>query len=124
MLDEDLSSLLAAAATGALPTRRARFAPEPHVGVVLASGGYPESSRSGKAIAGVDAAAQVPGALVFHAGTALHDGQLVTSGGRVLTVVGHAPTHRQAIDVAYDAASRISFEGMQLRRDIGRKALR
>jgi phosphoribosylamine--glycine ligase len=124
MLDEDLSWLLAAAATGVLPSRPARFRNEPHVGVVLASGGYPESSESGKVITGMDAASKVPGALVFHAGTSRRGNQLVTAGGRVLTVVGRGATHRRAIDVAYEAASHIAFEGMQLRRDIGQKALR
>jgi phosphoribosylamine--glycine ligase len=123
MLDEDLSSLLAAAARGSLPSRRARFRPQPHVGVVLAAGGYPEAPESGKVIAGLDAAAAVPDALVFHAGTSRRDGDVVTSGGRVLTVVGRGATHRDAIDVAYRAASHIRFEGMQFRRDIGRKAL-
>lgn len=124
MLDEDLSWLLAAAATEALPSRPARFRNEPHVGVVLASGGYPESSRSGSVITGVEAASKVPGALVFHAGTSRRDGQLVTSGGRVLTVVGRGPTYREAIEVAYRAAAHITFDGMQLRHDIGQKALR
>ena len=123
MLDEDLSWLLDATVTGALPSRAAQFRSEPHVGVVLASRGYPESSESGTVITGVDAAAAVPGALVFHAGTARRDGQLVTSGGRVLTVVGRGPTRRDAIDIAYRAASRISFDGMQMRTDIGRRAL-
>ena len=123
MLDEDLSWLLGAAATGALPSRSARFRSEPHVGVVLASRGYPESSESGTVITGVDAAAATPGAMVFHAGTARRDRQLVTSGGRVLTVVGRGATHREAIDVAYRAAALISFDGMQMRTDIGRKAL-
>jgi phosphoribosylamine--glycine ligase len=123
MLDEELSSLLAAAASGRLPQRRARFRREPHVGVVLAAGGYPEDAETGKPITGVDAASEVPGALVFHAGTALRAGQLVTAGGRVLTVVGRGASHREAIDVAYRAASLVGFEGMQFRRDIGRKAL-
>ncbi len=123
MLDEGLSALLAAAASGRLPRRRARFRPEPHVGVVLAAGGYPEHAETGKPIAGVEAAAEIPGAVVFHAGTALRDGRLVTAGGRVLTIVGRGPSHREAIDVAYRAASLIAFEGMQFRRDIGRKAL-
>jgi phosphoribosylamine--glycine ligase len=123
MLDEDLSWLLAAAATGALPERAARFRDEPHVGVVLAAGGYPETAESGRPITGLDAAAAVPNALVFHAGTAKRDRQLVTSGGRVLTIVGRGPTHRAAIDVAYQAASLVKFDGMQFRRDIGRKAL-
>ncbi len=124
MLDEDLSWLLAAAATDALPSRAARFRDEPHVGIVLASGGYPESFESGKVITGVAEASQVPGALVFHAGTSRRDGQLVTSGGRVLTVVGRGATYRAAIEVAYQAAAHISFDGMQSRRDIGQKALR
>ena len=123
MLDEDLAWLLAEAATGALPSRPARFRSEPHVGVVLASGGYPDTPESGKPIDGIDAASEVPGSIVFHAGTSKRDGRLVTAGGRVLTVVGRSATYRDAIDTAYAAASRIHFEGMQYRRDIGRKAL-
>ena len=123
MLDEDLGWLLGEAATGALPSRPARFRREPHVGVVLAAGGYPDSPETGKAIDGLDAASNVPGAIVFHAGTAKRDGRLVTAGGRVLTVVGRSTTYKDAIDTAYAAASRIHFEGMQYRRDIGRKAL-
>ena len=123
MLDEDLSWLLGAAATGALPSRAARFSKQVHVGVVLAAGGYPETVETGKIISGLEAAAEVPGAVVFHAGTARQDGRIVTSGGRVLTVVGRGATYRDAIDIAYSAASRITFDGMQFRRDIGRKAL-
>ena len=123
MLDEDLAWLLGEAATGALPSRPARFRNEPHVGVVLAAGGYPDAPETGKIIDGIDAAGATPGSLVFHAGTARRDGRLVTAGGRVLTVVGRSTTYRGAIDTAYAAASRIHFEGMQYRRDIGRKAL-
>jgi phosphoribosylamine---glycine ligase len=123
MLDEDLASLLGEAATGALPSRPARFRNEPHVGVVLAAGGYPDAPEAGRAIEGIDAASHVPGSIVFHAGTARRDGRIVTSGGRVLTVVGHSTTFRDAIETAYAAASRIHFDGMQYRRDIGRKAL-
>ncbi len=123
MLDEDLSALLAAAAAGRLPSRPARFREEPHVGVVLAAAGYPESPETGKVITGVDAAAAEAGALVFHAGTAMRNAQLVTSGGRVLTVVGRGASYRDAIEAAYRAAAHIRFEGMQFRRDIGRKAL-
>ena len=124
MLDEELSWLLGAAATGALPARRAKFREEPHVGVVLASRGYPESSENDQPIFGLDNAAAVKGAIVFHAGTARRDGQIVTAGGRVLTVVGRGRTHREAIETAYAAAAHIRFDGMQLRRDIGQKALR
>lgn len=122
-LDEDLSWLLGSAATGVLPSRPARFRPEPHVGVVLASAGYPESARSGDPITGVEKASAVPGALVFHAGTARDDGRLVTAGGRVLTVVGRGASYRDAIDVAYRAASHIHFPGVQFRSDIGRRTL-
>jgi len=123
MLDEDLAWLLGEAATGALPSRAARFRREPHVGVVLAAGGYPDAPEMGKAIDGIAAASDVPGAIVFHAGTAKRDGRLVTAGGRVLTVVGRSTTYRDAIETAYTAASRIHFDGMQYRHDIGRKAL-
>ena len=123
MFDEDLAWLLGEAATGALPSRPARFRREPHVGVVLAAGGYPDAPETGKAIDGVAAAGDVPGAIVFHAGTAKREGRLVTAGGRVLTVVGRSRTFKDAIDTAYAAASRIHFDGMQYRRDIGRKAL-
>jgi phosphoribosylamine---glycine ligase len=123
MLDEDLAWLLDQAATGALPSRPARFRQEPHVGVVLAAGGYPDSPETDKPIDGVDSANDVPGCIVFHAGTSTRDGRLVTAGGRVLTVVGRSTTYRDAIDTAYAAASRIHFDGMQYRRDIGRKAL-
>jgi phosphoribosylamine---glycine ligase len=123
MLDEELSWLLASAATSALPDRAARFRSEPHVGVVLAAAGYPETPDVGDIITGIDDAASVPGALVLHAGTTRREGKWLTAGGRVLTVVGRGPTHRDAIEVAYRAAERIQFRGMQYRRDIGRKAL-
>jgi phosphoribosylamine--glycine ligase len=122
-LDEDLSGVLAAAADGALPSRQARFRAEPRVGVVLASAGYPDNVETGRIISGIEDAAGVAGALVFHAATRLSDGRLMTAGGRVLTVVGSGSSFRDAIDVAYRAAARIRFDGMQFRSDIGRKAL-
>jgi phosphoribosylamine--glycine ligase len=123
MLDEDLSQLLMSAAQGQLSSRAPRFRHEPHVGVVLAAGGYPDAPETGKVISGIDVAAAVPSALVFHAGTSTRDGQLITAGGRVLTVVGRGATYQDAIDVAYRAASHIHFEGMHYRTDIGKKAL-
>lgn len=123
MLDESLAALLASAAAGTLVSRDARFSDDKYVGVVLASGGYPDVTQSGKVIEGLESAALVPDALVFHAGTAERDGRVVTSGGRVLTVVGRGSTYEQAIDVAYKAAHLVSFEGLQFRRDIGRKAV-
>jgi phosphoribosylamine--glycine ligase len=123
MLDESFAGLLVAAAEGTLPPRAARFRAEPHVGVVLAAGGYPDAPESGKTITGLDEAARIPGTLVFHAGTRRRDGHIETAGGRVLTVVGRGSSYQVAIDLAYQAASRIGFAGMQLRHDIGRKAL-
>jgi phosphoribosylamine--glycine ligase len=123
MLDEDLSWLLGESATGALPSRAARFRNEPHVGVVVAAGGYPDTPEAGQTITGIEEASAVPGALVFHAGTSKRDSSLVTAGGRVLTVVGRGGSYEKAIEVAYEAASLIHFDGMQYRRDIGRKAL-
>jgi phosphoribosylamine--glycine ligase len=120
MLDEDLSSLLVAAAAGDLPSRAARFRSEPHVAVVLAAAGYPDTPRTGDVITGTETAAAEPGALVFHAGTARRDRDLVTAGGRVLSIVGRGATHDEATRVAYHAASHIAFEGMQFRRDIAR----
>jgi phosphoribosylamine--glycine ligase len=75
------------------------------------------------AITGLDRAAALDEVVVFHAGTATREGRLVTAGGRVLTVVATAADYRVAIDRAYEAVSLISFDGMQYRRDIGRKAL-
>lgn len=123
MLDEDFPALLAGVADGTLPDRPAAFRPEPHVCVVVAAGGYPDAVETGRVISGLDAAAAVPGALVLHAGTARRGGEVVTAGGRVLSVVGRGATHREAIDTAYRAASCIRFDGMQFRRDIGAKAL-
>jgi phosphoribosylamine--glycine ligase len=93
------------------------------VGVVLASAGYPGSVTIGMPIAGIDDASALPGVEVLHAATALQDGRLVTSGGRVLTVVGRGPSFDIAIARAYAGVGRISFDGMQYRRDIGRKAV-
>lgn len=123
LIDEPLLPLLQSAAEGRLRDMRVRMAPETRVGIVLASRGYPERSESGHVIAGLDAAAQLPHVQVFHAGTAMRDGHVVTAGGRVLTVVGCARTYDEAIRRAYDGVRLVSFDGMQYRRDIGRNAL-
>ncbi len=94
-----------------------------HPRVVLASRGYPESSEPGWPISGIDAAEAMPGVSVYHAGTALREGRVVTGGGRVLTVVGRGADYATAIARAYSGVQQISFDGMQYRRDIGRKAL-
>ena len=90
--------------------------------VVIASGGYPGSYAKGKAIAGLDAAAEVPGATVFHCGTKAVDGQTLTAGGRVLSVTGCGATLREAVDTAYGAVSKISFENAFYRKDIAHRA--
>jgi phosphoribosylamine---glycine ligase len=84
---------------------------------VLSGGEYPERGDQGTPIEGVEAA-ETSGALVFHAGTALHDGRLVTNGGRILNVVGLGATVEEARNAAYDAAAHIHFAGMHLRTDI------
>jgi phosphoribosylamine--glycine ligase len=123
LLDEPLLPLLSAAADGRLTQSTCRVKDEKAVCVVMASRGYPESSESGREIYGVEAAASLPGVSVCHAGTASRDGQLVTAGGRVLTIVGSGSDFRRAIDRAYAGVSKIRFDGMQYRNDIGRKAL-
>ena len=94
------------------------------VSVVLASAGYPGSYEKGKVILGVADAEAMNDVLVFHAGTALNaDGELVTAGGRVLNVVGLGDTFEEARERAYTACKAITFEGVQYRSDIGKKAL-
>lgn len=123
MLAEDLLPLVHDAAAGTLGRSSARFVTGATVGVVLASGGYPDRYDIQKPIAGLDEASSDPGVLVFHAGTAKRGDQVVTAGGRVLTVVGRGPDYASAMARAYQAVGRISFEGMHFRTDIGQKAI-
>ena len=123
LIDEPLAPLLTAVASGDLRQRSVRLGADRAVCVVLAARGYPGSSESGRPIIGVDEAQEVAGVSVFHAGTAVKDGQLVTAGGRVLTVAARGAAYADAIAGAYAGVQRISFDGMQYRRDIGRKAL-
>jgi phosphoribosylamine---glycine ligase len=118
----DLAELfLAAREPGGLAEASAEFGEDWAVTVVLASAGYPESSSKGDVIRGLEAAAEV--AEVTHAGTAERDGEIVTAGGRVLNVTGLGTSPAEARDRAYDAAGRISFEGMQIRTDIAARAV-
>ena len=124
MLAGEIAPRLAAAAGGALDPVPLEFRPDKHVGVVLASAGYPGPAPTGLSLAGLDAAACEPNVLVFHSGTrAGANGAPVTAGGRVLTVVGRGATYEDAIARAYAGVAHISFDGMQYRTDIGRKAL-
>ena len=97
--------------------------PEPTVCVVMASGGYPGSYEKGKVISGLDEAASVPGVVIFHAGTALKNGKVITDGGRVLNVNGIGKDIREAIANAYQGVKKIYWEGVHYRNDIGKKAL-
>jgi phosphoribosylamine--glycine ligase len=94
------------------------------ISLTLASGGYPGKYSTGLPITGVEEANQQEGVQVFHAGTALKDGQLVTVGGRVLSVCARGATLQEAVTRAYEAAKFISFEGLHYRRDIARRGLR
>jgi phosphoribosylamine---glycine ligase len=123
MIDTELAPILRDAADGRLGQSSCRAREWPRVGVVLASGGYPEQYQTGKPIAGLGDAASVPGVIVFHAGTARSGEHIVTSGGRVLTIVAEGRDYRQAASRAYEAAGRIAFDGMFMRKDIGRKAI-
>jgi phosphoribosylamine---glycine ligase len=124
MIREPLTPILWAAATGALRSTTVQLSSERHIGVVLAAEGYPGDVRTDARIDGLeDVAASCPDALVFYAAVKAAGDALVTSGGRVLTVVGKGGTFATAIARAYDAVKRISFDGMQYRADIGKKAL-
>jgi phosphoribosylamine--glycine ligase len=112
---------LAAREPGGLAGAGAEFGEDWAVTLVLASSGYPESSSKGDVIHGLAEAAEL--AELTHAGTAARAGEIVTAGGRVLNVTGLGPTPAAARDRAYDAAGRISFEGMQIRTDIAARAV-
>jgi phosphoribosylamine--glycine ligase len=101
-----------------------RLKPGASATVIAASGGYPGKYASGKIITGLDAADEQNSVVIFHAGTAINDGNLVTAGGRVLAVTAAADDLRTALDRIYARLEKISFEGMQYRRDIGHRALR
>jgi phosphoribosylamine--glycine ligase len=115
--------LLLAAAKGTLSTEPIGATSDRAVGIVLASRGYPGHVETDHVITGLERASEMPGVLIFHAGTRLAQRRVLTAGGRVLTVVGRAPTFEKAMARAYEAASVISFDGMQYRHDIGKKAV-
>jgi phosphoribosylamine--glycine ligase len=123
LIDEPIALLLADAASGRLARSSCRLTSDRLAGVVIASRGYPDSAESGQPITGIEEAERLPGVSVLHAGTASADGRIVTAGGRVLTVVGRGADFPEAIARAYQGVAQISFDGMQFRRDIGKKAL-
>ena len=120
-LESDLGEVCMAAAAGDLEGTKLQWSPDSCVSVVLASGGYPGPHETGFEITGIEDA-ESTGAIVFHAGTSLADGKLVTSGGRVLAISALGPTFDAARERAYAAADLIGFEGKHLRRDIALRA--
>ena len=123
VLDGDVAAALAAAARGELDPGLLHVSSDHSVCVVLAAGGYPEAPRTGDVISGFEAAGAVPGVSVFHAGTSLRDGKVVTAGGRVLGVTARGASLAEAHARAYQAAELIQFEGRQFRHDIAARAL-
>ena len=120
-LDGDLLPALAAAAGGDLEGVEVAATGDAAVTVVLAGDGYPARSDAGTPIEGIEDA-EATGALVFHAGTARHGNRIVTNGGRILAVTGVGPSLAEARERAYAACERITFDGMQYRRDIAAAA--
>ena len=123
-LENDFVELLDASVNGTLNKIELKWKPEASVCVVIASGGYPGNYDKGKPIRGLDDAAKLPDVKVFHAGTVLKDGQVATSGGRVLGVTALGRDLKAAQTAAYAAVEKICFERLQFRRDIGAKGMR
>lgn len=124
LLDGDLAEIMLACATGGLDKVDIGWKDKATVCVVLASGGYPESYKNGYPISGLDKAGALPDTVVFHAGTKISDGNVVTAGGRVLGVTASGKDIAEAQERAYKAVSLISFTDMQYRKDIAWRALK
>ena len=123
LLDTDLLDILDACVDKKLDKIEIKWREKFACNIALASGGYPGNYEKGKIIGGIDEAEMQPDIIVFHAGTIMKNRTLVTNGGRVLGVSATAGTLEEALKKAYKAIDKISFEGMQYRRDIGKKAL-
>ena len=121
-LKTDLVGVMEHAVNGSLDTVELEWDRRTALGVVMAAANYPETPRKGDLISGIPA--ETPDSVTFHAGTTLTDGKLTTSGGRVLCVVGLGDSVKMAQNQAYSALSQIHFDGAQLRRDIGWRALK
>jgi phosphoribosylamine--glycine ligase len=123
-LDSDLLGAFIASAEGRLSEGDLKWSNDASACVVMASKGYPDTPELGKVILGLKEASQVPGVKVFHAGTRHTGDAFVTNGGRVLGVTARGPDLRIAVGRAYEAVEKISFDGMQYRRDIAKRGLR
>jgi phosphoribosylamine--glycine ligase len=116
-LKSDLVGVLEHGCNGTLDAVELEWDRRTAVGVVMAAAGYPDSPRKGDEITGIPA--ETPECVTFHAGTGIDDGKLLTSGGRVLCVVGLGDSVKMAQKQAYEAVDKIHFDGAQFRRDIG-----
>jgi phosphoribosylamine--glycine ligase len=123
LLESDLIEVMEAVIEGRLSEIKVDWKQGHSVCVVAAAGGYPGSYEQGKRITGLDKAAAFDNLLVFHAGTALKDGEIVTAGGRVLGITAWGESLQSAIDQAYQGIAQIEFTGIQYRRDIAHRAL-
>jgi len=122
-MKSDIVPVLLACARGKLEQKNIEWHDKAAVCVVMASGGYPAAYEKGLPISGLDRAAKIDDLMVFHAGTALKDGEIVNQGGRVLGVTGLGDTVRDAIDKAYTGVKVIHWDGVHFRNDIGARAL-
>lgn len=122
LLETDLVDITLATALGKLDNVPVTWYNRKALCVVMASGGYPGDYEKGKVISGIDEA-EKSGAIVFHAGTKMRDGNIVTSGGRVLGVTAVGDSYRDCVDKAYAGVGRIAFDGAHFRRDIGARLL-
>ena len=123
-LKSDLLEVLLAVCDGTLDQIRLVWDPRPAVCVVMASGGYPGDYQKGRKITGLEEAGQLEDVVIFHAGTKEQNGQIVTSGGRVLGVTALGSTIANAKAQAYKAVEKINFDGAYFRRDIADKAIK
>jgi phosphoribosylamine---glycine ligase len=123
-LDSDLIEAMEASIDGRTSEGDFKWSNDAAVSVVIASGGYPGAYEAGKKINGLENAAKLEGVEVFHAGTSKRDGAFYTSGGRVLGVTARAADIETAVARAYEACSKIGFDGAQYRKDIAARALK
>src|SRR6185312_5270495 len=123
-LESDLVDAIEASIEGRVSDGDFKWSKDASVCVVIASGGYPGTFEAGKKILGLEDAAKVEGVKVFHAGTTRRDGAYFTAGGRVLGVTARAADLKTAVDRAYQAASKIGFEGAHYRKDIASRAIK
>ena len=122
-IETDLVDIMLSCIDGTLSKMEIKWKKDAATCVVIASEGYPDKYEKGKEIKGLENAAKMKAIFVFHAGTKKEGNKILTNGGRVLGVTGMGESIKESIENAYKAVSLISFEGMQYRKDIGKRAL-